>query len=104
MEFPIFSENAHGETAVYVNAPVTNDVHSAMDTEYLQVGHFGQASDDTPYANESALGLETTSAKNAVPHQEKPGVSPYENVRGPGEYEMLGHRSPQLPAVYDSIK
>ncbi len=103
MEFPIFSENSPGEPAVYVNAPVTDDVHGAMGTEYLQVGHFGQASDVTPYANQSALCLET-SAQNVVLHQEKPGVSPYENVRGPGEYEMLGHRSPQLPAVYDSIK
>ncbi len=80
MEFPIFSVFRR-DPAVYVNAPVTDGVYSTMDTEYLQVGHFGQASDVTPYANQSALGLEATSWQNAVPHQEKPGVSP-ENVRG----------------------
>ena len=79
-----------------------------MDTDYLQIDNWGQASDVTPhapYANQSAVSaMENTSAQNSVLQQDKPGMSPYENVRGPGEYEMLESRPPQLPTVYDSIK
>ncbi len=87
-------------------SPRIDNVDRAVDTDYLQViDDWGQASDVTPYANQSAVSaVENTSAQNSVPHQEKPETSPYEDVHEPKEYEMLGRHSPQLPTVYDSIK
>ncbi len=103
--FAVFSEKDAGEPITYANTPGIDNVNTAMDTDYLQIDNSGQASDVTPYANQSVVSaMENTSAPNLVQHQEKPEVSPYENVHGPGEYEMLGPHSLQLPTVYDSIK
>ncbi len=124
LHFTVFPDKFVGEPTAYVNTSRIDNVDSPVDTDYPQtdVTHYanqsavsalenmsaqnwGQASDVTPYANQSTVSaMKNTSAQNALPHQEKPELSPYEDVRGPVEYEMLGRHSPQLPTVYDSIK
>ncbi len=99
MDSPVDTDYLQTDVTHYANQSAV----SAIENTAAQ--NWGQASDVTPYANQSAVSaMKNASAQSALPHQEKPEVSLYEDVHGPGEYEMLGRHSPQLPTVYDSIK